>query len=484
MGIVIRQSFKNTISTYLGFGIGAINTLFLYTYFLSDTYYGLVGFILSTANIMLPFMAFGVHNALIKFYSKYKTKNSLNSFLTLMLFLPLLIIIPTGIIGVFCYEMIASVLASENAIIYDYVWYIFIVAISMAYFEVFFAWSKTQLKTVYGNTMKEVFHRACVTLLLVAVYFDVLTVQQFITALVLVYVARMLLMMAYAFSVRLPVLKFYKLDDLSSIIKYALLIIVAGSVAMFILDIDKFMIGQMLKIENVAYYNVAIFIATVIAVPHRAMHQIMMPLTAQFLNGNQNDDLKDLYQRSSINLLVLGGLIFLLIVLNINELYALLQEQFRGGVFVVFIIGLAKLFDSSLGNNNAILFNSDYYRMVLVFGVVLAIMAVVLNILLIPIYGLEGSALATFLALVFYNIIKLVFVNRKFRMQPYSRKSLQVIGIIGLLIASFYYLEFPFHPILNIILKSLLLVVIYLVLIYRFNLSEDLKLQMKKYLEL
>ena len=65
--------------------------MFLYTNFMSETYYGLIAFILSTANIMMPLMAFGVHNTLVKFYSSYKTRNNLNSFLTLILFLPLLL---------------------------------------------------------------------------------------------------------------------------------------------------------------------------------------------------------------------------------------------------------------------------------------------------------------------------------------------------------------------------------------------------------
>ncbi len=108
MGIVKNQSFKNTITTYIGFGIGAINTLFLYTNFMSDTYYGLIGFILSTANIMMPLMAFGTQNTLIKFYSSYKTRNSINSFLTLMLFLPLLLIIPIGLIGYYSFDLIST----------------------------------------------------------------------------------------------------------------------------------------------------------------------------------------------------------------------------------------------------------------------------------------------------------------------------------------------------------------------------------------
>ena len=46
MGIVASQSIRNTIITYLGFGIGAVNTLFLYANFLTDDYFGLVVFLL------------------------------------------------------------------------------------------------------------------------------------------------------------------------------------------------------------------------------------------------------------------------------------------------------------------------------------------------------------------------------------------------------------------------------------------------------
>lgn len=482
MGIVIHQSLKNTISTYIGFGIGAVNTLFLYTNFLSDAYYGLVAFLLSTANILMPFMAFGVHNGIIKFYSTFKTKKSQNSFLTLMLFLPLALIIPLGLFTYFGYETLVFLLAEENPIIKDYIWYIYIIAIAMAYFEIFFAWTKVQLKTVFGNIMREVFHRFFISLLLLGVYFEMIDVEQFITGITLVYVFRMFIMKLYAYILRFPVITFVRINSLSEILKYCFLIILAGSVAMFILDIDKFMLGQYLKIENVAYYSVAIFIATVIAVPQRAMHQILMPLTSKFLNDNSINALKDLYVRSSLNLLVISGLIFLLIVLNINSLYQVLPEEFTGGFFVVIIISIAKLYDNSLGNNNAILFNSNYYRVILFFGVLLAILTVILNIVFIPIYGIEGSAFATFLAVFVYNTAKLVFVKQKFNMLPYSAATYKVLLLILLMSLSLYFLDFNFHPILNIVSKSLIITIVYLTLIYRLNLSEDISNQVKKYL--
>jgi len=482
MGIVVNQSFKNTITTYLGFAMGAVNTLFLYTHFITDTYYGLVAFILSTANIMMPLMAFGTHNTIIKFYSTFKTKRSLNSFLTVMLALPLLIIIPLGLIGYTCNNFIGNLLSHENAIVKSYVWYIFIAAVAMAYFEVFFAWAKAQLQTVFGNFMKEVFHRLAVMGLLFAVFLDYITVDEFIRSVIVVYVLRMLIMMFYAFIIRLPVFTLKRIDNLGSIIKYSALIIIAGSVATLILDIDKFMLGQYIAIKEVAYYSVAIFIATVIAVPLRSMHQIMLPLTAQYLNDGNKSALEDLYKRSSLNLYVISGFIFILIIVNINELYMIIPPEFRGGLLVVFLVSSAKLSDTILGNNNAILFNSDYYRMVLVFGVVLAILTILLNMVFIPLYGIDGSALATFIAILVYNTIKITFVKQKFNMLPFTQNTLKVSVLIALFVLGFYFWDFPFHPILNIALKSVLLGLFYAIIIYRMNVSEDISSIIKKFL--
>ena len=100
MGIVINQSINNTITPYLGFVLGAINVLFLYTYFLSDEYHGLLAFIISTATIMLPFISLGTHNGIIKFYSSYTNKTDKDSFISIMLIVPLLSVILLTAIGI------------------------------------------------------------------------------------------------------------------------------------------------------------------------------------------------------------------------------------------------------------------------------------------------------------------------------------------------------------------------------------------------
>ncbi|MBT8286724.1 MAG: oligosaccharide flippase family protein [Flavobacteriaceae bacterium] len=481
MGVVKNQSFYNTLTTYIGFGIGAFNVLILFTHFLDDAYHGLVAFVLSTANIMMPLFALGVHNSIIKYYSSFKSRIDRNRFLTLMLLFPLVLIIPIGLLGSFAYDTIVRILTNQNEIIKEYVWLIYVAAICFSYFEIFYSWAKVQMQSVFGNFMKEVFHRICITGLFGLIYLEVMAVDTFIYAVIAVYVVRSLIMMIYAFDVRRPVFRLGTIPNLKSIIQYSLLIIIAGSVATIILEIDKFMIGELLIIENVAYYGVAIYIATVIGVPARSMHQITNPITAKLLNENNRQGLESLYKKSSINLFVISGLIFLLIISNINQLYDLIPEKFGGALLVVVLVSLAKLSDNIIGNNNSILFNSKYYVAVLIFGVVLALVAVGLNWWLIPKYGINGAAIATVISIFGYNTTKLLFVFLKFKLSPFTMNTVKTIVLILVLAGAFYFWEFGFHPLINIAMKSLLIFLLYTLVVYVLNLSDDITAILDKY---
>ena len=133
------------------------------------------------------------------------------------------------------------------------------------------------------------------------------------------------IMMIYAFKLYRPQLIFKLPDNIKEILSYSFYIILAGSAGGILLEIDKFMIPQLEQIAEVAYYSVGIYIASVVGIPSRAMQQIINPLTAKELNNNNLEEVGNLYQKSSITLLIAGGLLFLLINLNVKDLYVFYQ---------------------------------------------------------------------------------------------------------------------------------------------------------------
>lgn len=476
MGIVFRQSLKNILTTYLGFAFGAVNTLFLFVYFLTKEQYGLVSYVTSTATILSPIIAFGVHNTFIRFYSSYEHSEQLAKFNLMLFILPLLAILPFTLVGIVAYEHIVEWLSGENEIVGDYVFLIFITAVAMAYFEICYAWARVQLKTVFGNFLKEVFLRVCTTLLLLGIYFKIIDFEQFIWGTFIAYAVRMVLMAFSAFHIKRPTFFLGLPENKSEIFKYSLFIILSGSVASLLMDIDKFMINQYLPISEIAVYNVAVFTATVIAIPYRSMYQIVSPLAAQFLNKNETLRLGELYKKSTVNIYLTSVIIFVLIIINAQEFYALLPDKtYANGIWVLIFVSLVKLSDALVGINNAILFNSVYYRTVLYLGVFLSLCTIGLNIWLIPIYGINGAGIATLCAFFSYNALKLSFVQAKFKLNPFYAEVFKIsaFGLVATMI--FFFWDFSFSPLWNIFLKSVIFLIFSAIILWKFKLSEDFK---------
>ena len=159
-----------------------------------------------------------------------------------------------------------------------------------------------------------------------------------------------------------------------------------------------------------------------------------------------------------------------------------MPNNYSEGLFVVFIISVAKLFNSVLGNNNSILFYSDYYRMVLFFGVIIAICTVVMNLVFIPAFGLEGAALASCITIFIYNSIKLWFVWLKFKISPFTKQTGQTISVIVLLLIAFYFWDVIEYPFLSIVIKTALCSLFYAYLVFKFKLSTDIYFIMNQWL--
>lgn len=474
MGIVLNQSLKNTIITYIGFAIGGISTIFLFPSILGKTYYGLSNYILSCANVIMPLFAIGMQNTLVKFYSQCKTEKEQNQFLSFSVLFPLVLTIPILLLGLFFYDEISVFVTKKNPIVKEFIYLIPFIGLCMAYFEIFYAWARVHMHSVFGNFIKEVGLRLFSLVALVAMYFGWITAIDFVYLTAGIYFVALLITMVYAFRVKKPDFQLSIPHNVKGILEYTFYIILSGSVANLLLDGDKIMLNQYMDIGNIAFYSVATYIALVISVPSRAMHQIVYPITAKLMHENKHDELNDLYKKTSVNLQIVGGFVMLCIFVNIDQLYEMLPKDYAGGIWIVFIIGISKYFDLILGNNNAIIFNSKYYRMVLFLGLMLVFFTIVLNMIFIPLYGITGSAIATLLSITIYSVAKLMFVVKRMHLYPFTIQTVYSIVITAVLFVLFYFWKFPFHPIIGIVLKSILVTVLYVYINYKFSISKEI----------
>jgi len=472
MNIITTQSSKNLLSIMFAFAIGAVNTLILYPHFFGASNQGLVVFLLSSSNLLMPLIGFGVAQTVIKFHSGYASSEQQN-FLSFVVFVPLLVVLPFGFLAIYFHNTIANLLSVENPIIANYTWVIFAVAFATAYFEIFYSWARVHFKSVMGNIFKEIYPRLIILVLLLSYEVNLIDLDQFFIFLVGLYYMRMLLMMFIAFRIQPPTLSFNRPKNVSELLRYSFYLVLAGSAGSLIIDIDKFMLPQYKAIAQTAFYSVGIFTATLIEVPGRALFQILNPLIAKAINNQNNSHLVKLYKDSAINLLLLGGWFFLLVNGSITALFDLIQvDGYESAVSVVLMISFAKLIVMSSGAANTMLLNSKQYRISLFLTILMAVFVYIGNRLTIPMYGINGAAMSTLIVVVFFTYVRMAYVYRYFGVHPYSKNTLLAFVVIGLLFAAGSTLQLNIHPLASIILKSILITVVYGVLVAVLRLSE------------
>ena len=142
---------------------------------------------------------------------------------------------------------------------------------------------------------------------------------------------------------------------------------------------------------------------------------------------------------------------------------------------MVYIVSLGALINISTGINSAIMFYSKHYVLGTVLLVATLIITVLLNVFLIPLYGIYGAAIASVAASFIYNMVKFVFIYQKFKFQPYTKKSLYIFMIISVCsILGYVFPEFGSNAFANLFLKGSVVATIYVAAIYQLKLAPEI----------
>jgi O-antigen/teichoic acid export membrane protein len=263
---------------------------------------------------------------------------------------------------------------------------------------------------------------------------------------------------------------------LSELLTFGSLSVLTAVGAGIVNNIDVIMLSSMKTLTDTGIYKIAFFIGAVIDMPLRSVGQISSPIIARAWHARDLDTIKTIYSKSSLNLMLIGSFVFILIWANVGNIYSIIPNGhlFSEGIYVILFIGIGKLFNMSLGSNGEIIGNSKYYYVNFISLLFLAVITIITNLIFIPKWGIAGAAFASALSIVIFNVIKFLFIFMKFRMQPFSFNTIKGIGIILFTLLIGYYMPLFNNPFLDLIARGILICVIFLPLTYFLHVSEDL----------
>ncbi|MDR0581537.1 MAG: polysaccharide biosynthesis C-terminal domain-containing protein [Prevotellaceae bacterium] len=480
MGVVIRQSIKGTVITYIGAFIGFLTTMFVVTKFLQPEDIGLIKVILEAGVMFAVLAQLGTSSSVMRFFPYFKDeKKKHNGFFFYALLVPFigcLLFIP---LYIFLKGPVTLLFAEKSSLFISYYYWVTPLIFFCAYLSVFEVYSNVNMRIVVPRFNREIVIRLCILAVYLLYGYHFINRSGLVAGYVITYGVAMWCLFLYLLKTSVTSLR----HDVSyitrplrkDIFRYSLYLIIGALGSTVLGKLDLFMITSQLGLSYAGIFTIAFYMAAVIEIPSRSISAISAPIAAEALKKGDFETANALYKKVSLHQLLTGGLIFILLWANIDNIFAIIPNGavYAGGKWVVFFIGLAKLIEVTLNFGGMLIGFSRYYYWSLYFVFFIIVVGILTNYLLIPVWGIAGAALATAVSCLLSCSVQQWIVLKKVKGNPYSSGTLKLI-VIFLLLTGINYFLFKFdNPWIDGISRSIVLAATGAVLLYVLKVSGE-----------
>jgi len=473
MSVVARQSIKYSIVGYFSTLVGIVSTVFLYPEDLD--FAGKLQFVFQTAMLILPVVALGIMHANVRFFprmSQNDTQQDLFKF-------SVVFILGNFLLGLVLLSIAVLIFPRITATdFWDFSPYILSVALLLSLIQLASKYISIKKRIVVPNIFENLFPKLGMVAAFVFFFYEKMTETNAIWIFVAFFVVAIIGMFFYLNRLEKITkkvdFKFLKQDNFGKeLMTYSLYTFLGSMGSVIALNIDTYMIGEMLTFQEVSIYNTSLNLVRMITVPALGVYTISAPIIAGYIAENNMVDLKALHHKTSLYLFIIGVVLFGLVAVGIEDLFALMTngDKLMRGIPVLYIMGFALLFDLATGFNGYIISNSKHYKFNNTTTVALAFLTITTNLIFLFWFkmGIVGVSIATATSLTTYNLIKIYFNYKKFGVHPFSWKFVQVIGVLLVVLAVGYFLPNTSYKFINLCYKPMVAFVIFALANYGFK---------------
>jgi len=488
VGIVSRQAIKGSIYIYIGVFIGFVTSGILMPKLLDSESIGLIKLITSYSMLFGQLASLGFVPATTKIFPHFRNKeNGHNGFLVISMFVGILGFIVMLVSFYLLKDLILAKTQTTSINFDDYIFYVLIISVFTSFFLIIDAYARALYYTSTGIFFKD-FVQKVLNLIIVAIYgLGIYNFNSFIVLFALINCLPTLLIVIFLiykkeFSIKIN-LSFVSKDLKKELIHVSLFGIIASFSGILVINIDSIMISTLIGMNAAGVYATIFYFAFVITIPYRSMERITASVISEFWNKNNMSGIFEIYKKSCINQAVVALFLFVMIWGNEHNIFRFLPPEFSAGRYVILFLGIGNFINMASGVNNSIIGTSNFYRFQTYVQIILIILLILTNYIFIPIWGITGAAIASFLSMFILNFLKYIFILYKFKMQPFDIKIIYVILLgIGLIIIN-YLLPILKNLYIDGVYRISILGILFIYISYKINLSNDLNSIIEKYLK-
>lgn len=479
MGVVINQASKNAISILIGTILGAVNTIIILPKAFEgfEEGWGLLKVMTAYALIFSQFFHGGIPNTVIRYFPQLAITNR-SSFLRWAYTIPLIGSVVFVVLFLLLGEDGLRLVQEHDAtLLSSHQWELIVLTVSLIAFYALNGYLSAVLKTTVYQFLNETYLKAWFMVVAIMYWFEWCSFETLLLIYVGGYVLASIILLFHAIQ---SGLSFSRGDfplERKELYSYSFYSILDRGSAILVNNLDIIMVGMLIGLDEVAYYTLAFYIGSVSLLPQKSLLSIANPITSKAIAEKNDQALLAIYRQSSQVQLLFGGFIFVSIWVCITEVLQLLPSQYQEGMWVVFYIGIAKMFYMATGVSGGILVYSQHYRLNFRLNLSLIVLTIFTNYLFISptIFdmGITGAALATAISFMLYNSFKVYYIRRYFQITPFTASYYYTIVWLILVSGLFFWHPLPEMPMFAILVKGTIISLATAGVSYYFNLAPE-----------
>jgi len=437
MGVVIRQSVKGTVLTYVGALIGFITQFFVVTKFLSPDVIGLTKVFYEVGSLFAGFGLLGITAAGMRFFPYFKDKEKENNgFFFYYMAVPFIGTFLVSVIYLILKEPVLQFFSAKSPAFGNIFYLVLPLIFILVFWQVMETYSNINLRIAFPKGVREVCLRVFMLTGYLAYAFGYIGLMGLIIAILASY--GLCLIMDFAYAGRTSVISFkhdpsFITPDLKSkYLKYTGFLMLSAVAGNIINQLDIFMLSSVKGLYSAGIYTIALYMANVIDMPSRSISAISTPLAADALKNGDFEKANSLYKSVSIHQLMVSSVLLLIVWVNIDNIFAILPngDKFAEGKYVVLFLGLTKLITTTLSFGGILIQFSKYYYWTLFISIFLTVLTICTNLYFIPRMGVSGAALATLITTIVSYSYQQYLVQRKVHGNPFTPKTVILAGVV------------------------------------------------------
>ncbi len=261
-----------------------------------------------------------------------------------------------------------------------------------------------------------------------------------------------------------------------SMVHYSAITLSVGVAGVAAGNVDQMMLAAMLPdgLEYVAYYAVAMFLASVVMVPSRAMVLPALPLLAEAWRARDQQRIGELHRRSTTVLLTLGLYVTLCMVMNVEAIYAIISPEYAMAKGVLLILCAANLVNLAGGLGGSIISTSRRYAFDASSGLLYLGSNLVLDYVFILRWGMEGVAWSTLVSLVAVVGWRTYFLWKRYGLWPYDGAAMAKLAMATAFAALVWWLPSIGHPLVDAAIRCTIITLTFWTVVYRTGIAPEL----------